>query len=404
MRTFIIILCILAAAVVAVGVYLAVTTPKEAAALTFPLTEAQQQLLAHVPADAEAYALVPAPVVLMRELLENPVTRDAVTKWTEEHPLPPAAMLGRADAAVWRVGKSTSYAVRFDPVRALIVRTWTMFSTVDAHWAGRTLIVNCADCVAGSPPPEVSATQGLPDADAFIVQRKDSRGAFPPIGRPALTAVRIDANAIELTSRAAAKVGDVAALQPALRADLPRSAMLAVAFTDPPRLLGDFDRLVAADVDALVGDGGTIAVYKVDTGTLLPRPFAAIVVPANDASRAAVAKYRDMLDLVGQSVESNGELVVSFDRNTAGLYIKDGRATVPWPANRWALRMDPAKLIPVLRKVGDNPALRFATPRIHRGARDLRRWMGALEHAESVEAAASVSGGFEELRVRVASK
>lgn len=404
MRTFIIILCILAAAVVAIGVYLAVTTPKEAAALTFPLTAAQQQLLAHVPADAEAYGLVPAPVVLMRELLENPVTRDAVANWTEEHPLPPAAMLGRADAAVWRVGKTSSYAVRFDPVRALIVRTWTMFSTVDAHWAGRTLIVNCADCTAGSPPPEVSATQGLPDADAFIVQRKDSRGAFPPIGRPALTAVRIDAKAIELTSRAAAKVGEVAVLQPVLRSDLPRSAMLAVAFTDPPRLLGDFDRLVATDIDALVGDGGTIALYKVDTGTLLPRPFAAIVVPANDASRAAVAKYQDMLAMVGQSVESNGELVVSFDRNTAGLYIKDARAPVPWPANRWALRMDPAKLVPVLRKVGDNPALRFATPRLHRGARDLRRWMGALEHAESVEAAASVNGGFEELRVRVASK
>lgn len=409
MRTFIIILCILAAAVVAIGVYLAVTTPKEAAALTFPLTETQQSLLAHVPADAEAYGLVPAPVVLMRELLENPVTRDAVTKWTEEHPLPPAAMLGRADAAVWRVGKSTSYAVRFDPVRALIVRTWTMFSTVDAHWAGRTLIVNCADCVAGSPPPELSATQGLAltfkaGADAFIVQRKDSRGAFPPIGRPALTAVRIDAKAIELTSRAAARLGDVAAPQPTLRADLPRSAMLAIAFTDPPRVLGDFDRLVAADVDALVGGGGMVALYKVDTGTLLPRPFAAIVVPANDASRAAVARYRDMLDLVGQSVESNGELVVSFDRNSAGTYIKDARAPVPWPANRWALRMDPAALIPVLRKAGDNPALRFATPRIHRGARDLRRWMGQLEHAESVEAAASVSGGFEELRVRVASK
>lgn len=404
MRTFIIILCILAAAVVAIGVYLAVTTPKEAAALTFPLTAAQQQMLAHVPADAEAYGLVPAPVVLMRELLENPVTREAVATWTEEHPLPPAMMLGHADAAVWRTGKTTSYAVRFDPVRALIVRTWTLFSTVDAHWAGRTLIVNCADCAAGSPPPEVSNTQGLPDADAFIVQRKDSRGAFPPIGRPALTAVRVDAKAIELTSRAAAKAGDVAALQPALRRDLPRSAMLAVAFTDPPRVLGDFDRLVAADIDALVGNGGTIALYKVDTGTLLPRPHAAIVVPASDASRAAVAKYRDMLELVGQSVESNGELVVSFDRNSAATYIKDARAPVPWPANRWALRMDPARMIPVLRKAGDNPALRFATPRIHRGARDLRRWIGALEHAESVEAAASVNGGFEELRVRVASK
>lgn len=75
-----------------------------------------------------------------------------------------------------------------------------------------------------------------------------------------------------------------------------------------------------------------------------------------------------------------------------------------WPATRWALRLDPVRLIPVLRKIGDNPALRFATPRIHRGARDLRRWVDALEQAQSVEAADSVSGGVEELRVRVASK
>jgi hypothetical protein len=77
---------------------------------------------------------------------------------------------------------------------------------------------------------------------------------------------------------------------------------------------------------------------------------------------------------------------------------------MPWPANQWSARLDPVRLIPVLRKVGDNPALRFATPRIHRGARDLRRWMGALEQARTIEAAASAGGGFEELRVRVASK
>ncbi|HEX2060962.1 MAG TPA: hypothetical protein VHK90_09495, partial [Thermoanaerobaculia bacterium] len=71
---------------------------------------------------------------------------------------------------------------------------------------------------------------------------------------------------------------------------------------------------------------------------------------------------------------------------------------------RWALRADPRKLVPVLRKTGDNPGLRFMAPRVHRAARDLRRWIDALEHASSVEAADSVAGGVEELRVRVASK
>jgi hypothetical protein len=403
MRTFIIILCIVAVAVGAIVVYLVATTPKDAQPLRFPLTPAQTALLAHVPADAEVYALVPSPVVLIGKLLANPVTRDAVTKWTEEHPLPPASMLGRADAVVWKTEKLTSYAVRFDPVRAVIVRLWTMFTHVEGRWAGRTLILNGGEPAAPATPVELRAAVGLPEGDMFIVQRKESRGAFPPIGRPALTSVRVSAKDIDITSRAQTN-DSPAPVRPAVM--LPSSAMLSVAFGEPPKVLDDLDRLLGTDIDALVGGGGKIAVYRFDTGTLLPRPFMAIVVPANDATRATAARYDDAIAAIGQKVEHNGELVVAFDRSTAGAYIKDGRAPMPWPAgaSRWAVRLDPVRLIPVLRKIGDNPALRFATPRIHRGARDLRRWIAPLEHASSVEAASSLTGGHEELRVRVVSK
>jgi hypothetical protein len=401
MRTFIIILCILVAAVVAVAVYLVVTTPDQAPPLHFPLTAAQQQLLQNVPPDAEAYALVPAPVVLMAKLKANPITTEPVTRWTDEHALPPAAMLGRADAVAWKSGKTTAYAVRFDAVRALIARVWTMFSAVETTWNGRTLIIGGAPGGAAgfSPPEELRLANGLPEGDVFVVQRSESRGAFPPIGRPAVTSVRVTGSEIELASRA--RTNEAGELKPALRFDLPRGAMLSVSFTEAPKVLGDLERLIAEDVDALVGDGGVIALYGVDTGTFLPRPFAAIVVPADERSRAAAAKYGNVL---GQVQESGGHLIIAFDRNSGSQYIKDAKAPVPWPANRWAMRLDPVRLIPVLRKAGDNPALRFAAPRIHRGARDLRRWMGALEQATSIEAAASVTDGVEELRVRVASK
>lgn len=404
MRTFIIILVILAVAVAGVGVFLAVTTPKTAGPLRFPLAESQQELLAYVPAEAEAYALIPAPVVLMRKLLENPVTRDAVTRWTNEQPLPPAAMLGRADAVVWRVGKTSSYAVRFDPIRALIVRFWTMFSPVDAMWDGRILIINAGESLGATTPPEVAAAQTLPEGDAFIVQRKTSRGAFPPIGRPALTSAQITADEINITSRAPRNPGVETMQKPLVHATLPRSAIISVAFTDPPRVLGDLDRLLAVDLDNLIGRGGTIAVYGVDTGTLLPRPFAAVAVPADDQSRAALARYDRVIGAVGRVQEHAGQLVVSFDPTSAASYIRDPGAPMPWPANEWAIRTDPARLIPVLRAVGDNPALRFATPRLHRGARDLRRWMSALENAKTIEAASGSHAGFEELRVRVATK
>jgi len=404
MRTFILFLCILVALAVGVAIYLVATTPKVAPPLRFPLTGAQEELLRHVPGDAEAYALIPAPAVLMAKLAANPVTAETILRWTEEQSMPPAAMLGRADAVVWKHGKATSYAVRFDPVRAVIVRLWTMFSSADARWSGRTLVINGGPATtSGTVPPEVALAGPLPEGDAFVVQRDEARGAFPPIGRPAMTSVRVTERELELTSRAASDdAGDPA--RPAVKVSLPRSALLAVAFAEPPRVLGDIDRLLAADIDALVGGGGTLALYRVDTGTLLPRPFLAIAVPANEATRATLTRYDGVLDAVGQKVEQGGEIVVSFDRNSAGQYLKDERAAVAWPANRWSLRLDPPRLIPVLRKVGDNPALRFATPRIHRGARDLRRWMGALEQAAAVEAASSVGPGFEELRVRVTAK
>lgn len=402
MRTFLRVLCLLAVVAGAIAVFLVATTPDSAPPLRFPLTGAQTGLLAHVPADAEAYGLIPAPVVLMGKLVANPVTRDPVTSWTEQHALPPSSMLGRADAVVWKSGKVTSYAVRFDPVRAVIVRLWTMFSSVDARWVGRTLIVNGGEGAPAGAPAELAHTKGLPEGDALVVQRKESRGAFPPIGRPAMTSIRVTAKAIDLISRAA--TSEAGAIKPPPPSSLPRSAMLSVAFTEPPRLLGDIDRLLAADIDALVGGGGTVALYGVDTGTFLPRPFMAIIVPANSETRSTLTRHENVIGLMGQKVEQNGELVVSFDRDTAGSYLKDGRAPLPWPGSRWSLRLDPQRLIPVLRKVGDNPALRFATPRIHRGARDLRRWMGALEGAASVEAASSVTGSYEELRVRISSK
>lgn len=402
MRTFIIILCVVAAIVAGTVFYLVATTPSSAPPLRLPLTASQQQLLARVPANAESYALIPVPAVLMRKLEANPITREAVARWTDEHALPPAILLGNADAVLWKSDKATSYAVRFDPVRAFVVHLWTVFRHADAQWDGRTLIIDPNESTAPlSPPPELHPAIGLPEGDAFIVQRKDARGAFPPIGRPAMSSVRITATEIELTSRA---VSQEIEPHPMAQPALPRTAMLAVAFTNPPRALGDVSRLIAADIDALVGDGATVALYDVDTGTLLPRPFAAIAVPADDDGRAALEDYSRVLDAVGTRVEQNGELIISFDRNTAPRYAHDERAPLPWPSNRWALRIDPPRLIPVLRKVGDNPALRFATPRIHRGARDLRRWMGALERARVVEAADSVTGGFEELRVRIASK
>ena len=439
MRKLILILIVLVALVGAAVVYLVVTTPTSAESIRFPIAASHRDLLARVPASAEAYALVPSAALLHGKLLANPVTRDPVLQWTNEHELPRPWMLGAADVAIWKNGKVTSYAVRFDRFRAMFVRAWLLISSnAHARWEGSTLIMHPADdaAAAAAPSPDLDdmlrLAAGLPECDLFLVQRKGGRGAYPPIGRPSVTSVRVTASDILLVSRAAT---DDISPQREIRPSFPRGAMLAAAFATPPRVLGDLNRLLGARIDALVDEGGAVALYDVDGGTFLPRPKGVLVIRADDHAREQLEDAKDVIALVGETREHGEHILVSFDRSSMGLYIKDVMEAGSWPATRWALRLDPKRLVPVLRKAGDSPGLRFASPRLHRAARDLRRWMDALQNAETVEAAlivvprsSSGSSGFlggeagsstprnaealrgteepqiEELRVRVSSK
>ncbi|HEX8255765.1 MAG TPA: hypothetical protein VF846_21680 [Thermoanaerobaculia bacterium] len=404
MRTVIIILLVLAVAIGGVAFYLVATTPRSAEQVRVPLSTSHRALLATVPAAAESFALIPSAALLHDTLLANPVTSAPVAKWTHEHELPRSWMLGAADIVAWKSGKKTSYAVRLDAFRALLVRVWlAAASNADARWEGATLVMN--DPVPSTSKvdlePLLRLASGLPSGDVLVVQRESARGAFPPIGRPAVSSVRIAKDEIFLVSRAA--TNDLQD-EREIRATFPASAMLSASFASPPRILTDLNRLLGTRIDALVDDGGSISLYGVETGGLLPRPRGVIAMPADEEGRRQLAEIRRYAELVGETREAGNQLLISFDRTSMSTYIEDATVPASWPATRWSLRIDPPRLIPVLRKVGDNPALRFASPRIHRAARDLRRWIDALQHAKSIEAADSVSGRVEELRVRVASK
>src|SRR5215212_6031367 len=205
MRTFLILLLVLAVVFGAIALYLVLTTPNESTSVRFPLTASQRALIARVPASAEAFALVPTAALLHRKLLANPVTRDAVERWTSEQDVPRPWLLGGADAVIWKCGKKVSYAIRLDTFRAFLVRLWLMSSTnANGVWDGSVFVIG--DAGARSDPRDVDAllapANGLPEGDIFVVQRDRARGMYPPIGRPAVTSARVTPSAIELTSRA----------------------------------------------------------------------------------------------------------------------------------------------------------------------------------------------------------
>jgi hypothetical protein len=404
MRTLLVLLLILALIAGGIWAYLVVTTPKTSAGVTFPLSSDHRALLARVPASADSFALIPTAAVLHRKLLANPVTKEPVEQWTDGQDIPNPWMLGGADIVAWRDGKRTSYALRVDAFRAFLVRVMMMWSSgnVDARWDGTMFVINGnggALIPARALDPIVELANGLPPGDMLVVQRNRARGAFPPIGRPAVTSVKVSEGEILSTSRAESG-GGAAALQGGVAAALPEGAMLAVTFSTPPRLLGELQRLLGANLTEL--GSGTIALYDIDTGTLLPRPKGVIAVPRE--KKAALGDVIRAAELVGDHQENGKELLLSFDRKSLPLYLKDTFVPTTLPATSWSARVDPRKLVPVLRKLGDSRGLQIAAGRLHRAARDLRNWISFLEKAESIEAAASSGQGFDELRVRIASK
>jgi hypothetical protein len=399
-RSLLIFLLVIATIFAATGAYLAFSTPKSNTPVQFPLSASLRDLVARVPASADSFAVVPTAAALQKKLLANPVTRDAVEQWTSDHEIPRAWLFGRADAVIWREEKKTGYAVRLDKVRAFLFRVFGPAGT----WDGDVFL--SGDVAAPIPANDLDAllaqANGLPRGDVFAVQRDRSRGAFPPIERPAVTTISITPQTIDLTSRAASPPGAQAGKSVLHRH--PRGALLSVTFAEPPHILGDVDRLLDSKLSVLVSNGGSIALYDVDAGTLFPRPKGVVSIPADEKTRLAMHEIIGFAEMTGEVRDTGRELLVSFDRQSMPLYLKDAFEPSPWPATRWSLRLDPVRFGPILEKLGDNRGLRLVAPRIYRSARDLRRWTSALGQARSIDATDSVAGGVEELRVRIASK
>ena len=317
-------------------------------------------------------------------------------------------MVGGADLLAWRDASTTRYLIRLDPVRAFVVRTYMMLGGD----IGETLLIN-------APPSQpinsadlaqiLALSEKLPPGDAFVVQRRGSRGAFPPIARPAVTSLSVTPDDILFTSRAQRDATDPIATQSTQPAQFPHNALITATFATMPRVVEDLNRVFGTRVSSLVENGGTIAVYDIDTHKFLPRPMGVIAVPDDPPRRAAfeefVAKVKqgESLGIHIQTAEHGGSLLLSFD-DSINPYINDAIEPGRWPAGKWAVRADPRRLVPILSRLGDSIGLRIAAPRFYRSARDLGHWIEALQGATVLEAADSEDASAEELKVRISAK
>jgi hypothetical protein len=408
MRKLTIIAAVVLALVAAVLIYLVVTTPKTSAGIRFPLTGTQRDLVASVPESAESFALIPTAAALDAKLRANAVTAGAVENWEKLHSLPSPWMVGGADLLAWRDASTTRYLIRLDPIRAFVVRTYMMIGGD----IGETLLINApaAQPINAADLAQIlSLSQKLPPGDAFVVQRRGSRGAFPPIARPAVTSLSVTADDILFTSRAQRDATEPAVMQSNQPAQFPHNALITATFATMPRVVEDLNRVFGTRVSSIVENGGTIAVYDIDTHKFLPRPMGVISVPDDPPRRAAfeefVAKVKqgESLGIHIATAEHGGSLLLSFDDSITP-YINDAIEAGRWPAGKWAVRADPRRLVPILSRLGDSIGLRIAAPRFYRSARDLGRWIEALQGATVLEAADSEDASAEELKVRISAK
>ncbi len=371
------------------------TTPRQSAGVRVPLGPRERALIARVPESAEAFAIIPTAAALGTKVRANPVTRAALESWSASHPLPRPWMIGGADLVAWKSGKEVRYSVELDWIRGLLVR---MSGSDVTGGPGEPLLD------AATVGQIVDLASKLPPGDALLVQRASSRDAYPPMERPTVTSVRISASEIMLTSVGAAVHGGPAAGETPAATRFPHSAVISAAFSSAPRIVGDLNRFFGAKVSSLLEDGGMISIYDVDTRKLLPRPIGVIVLPADPARKAILDEFVKRLSGIRVRTGVLGNmLLLSFD-DSIDVFQKDAFAPAAEPNAQWAVRIDPARMVPILNALGENVGLRIIAPRLFRSARDLDRWISGLERAETIEATDSVDAGVEILRVRIGSK
>jgi hypothetical protein len=403
LRKLILLLLIVAAIAAALAILFAATTARDGERISFPLSQSQRSLLALVPAHAETFALIPSAASVRGKLETNPMMRKLVDDVSDQAWLPAAWMLGDADLLVWRADDRTSYAFRVSGLRRLLVRAWLTVSGADLHVQDSIFFV-------GVPPtdrlgeaslsPCLQIGAGLPPGEALVIQRSGD-DEFPPIERPAVSTLAIGERDLDIVSRAPADSPPGSAPRHVV---LPRGAMLSAWFGEAPRIIGDIDRLIPGQLSPLLAGGGSAILYDIESGLLLPRPKGLFVIPASPDSRRAAERLKGVAELVGQVVDRGDRILISIDRTSLPLFEVGSEAGLPWPASEWAMRVDAARLLPVLEDLGDHVGLRFAAPRLSRGARNLRQWLGQLQGADRIEAALVSNGQIEELRVKITAK
>lgn len=417
---FLILLLVVVAAPV---VFLVATTPFGLESVELGRLADAQRLLSLVPGDAQDVAILPRAGAAIRAIQNHPVLRNAPEDDALASPFLPF-LLGRSDVVLWRAENSRGAVARLDPVRAVLLRVYASTSgdrlNISSAWGASVVS-------SGTPssPDASSRSQWLALAPSlrghvFVIAAESSRAGFPPLARPALTALTFDGASIRTTSRAA-HAKDVA-VRDLSGARFPSSALIAAAVTECPRALKTIGKLFPFDICRLFANGGVIAIYDVDTRKLIPRLHGVIAVPAASApsglfdAALALEEHRNVggVDIVRKRMPGatfevarrGDEVLIGLDKSSLEKYLGDNLMTPPPASARagWVVRVRPDELSRVLGALHERKELSLLAPDVERTVRDLRDSTSLFAGASSAVAVRTEDGGWDVVTGEVGAK
>ncbi len=329
--------------------------------------------------------------------------------------------IGNAPVAIWTTDSGWGALARPDAMHRMLLRLGAPFiSTGVAFEDGR---VRFGGEAPGAGRPVDAGLAGPLEGHLFILHGDE--GSYPPMERPALTAVRLEDGILKIVTRGRAAPGEGAEPIRLGGKTLPANALLAARFAEPPRAVVAMEKAAPIRFGRFLREGTMVALYGAEDAGLVPRPLIAFSVPADDeayrqmvaAVDRALAKgavglllgaqpertrtiggvtvtHREGLGLTMEYARRNGEMLFAFDDASLERLLEAGEAPAGNGRASWALRARPLELLPVLHELGSSRGLRLLARGFSDAARDMEKTLRALPPSEELTAQLEREGEF----------
>jgi hypothetical protein len=396
--------------------------------VTLEAGDERGRMLALAPDDTDVFIL-PEFGRLQNAIRRNPFSRQLLARETEARNLRMAGiLLGSSDLVVWRENQAIVFATNARGARRWLLQMSARFGLVPPMREEGEFLLSGTGGTSGAGP--VSQPGPPLEGHFFIVHRvTGEEERYPPLPRPAVSAVTVDRRRFSVISQAEAV--EAAAL-PALPAtlQLPADAMLSIAFWQPNEAVRELDRFLPLNLYRLSSNGALLTIYELRRGKLLPRPEGFIALPENEETREAVGSLFnvssfdellggggpvetrqvagtriDRATRLGATVEAarlDESILVGFDESSLERFLSGAREEVQLrPGTVWKIRGDPRLLVPELRRIEGDRAIRFVAPRVIRSVRQLLGVLQYAEQARTMEATRLREGRIERLELSV---